>query len=252
MDSLDRFLSFHIEKVTADRRIPIDLDAVSAAIGAVVEEREMIPEAAMHVRDGIFHIYVQSNFKDLPGNALRRRFSWAHEIGHTLFFEQRDGELKARADAPCGDALELACHRAASMILIPAKAMRAALQNQRLDGAIRIRELADRFEVSIEVMLRRLNEFSQFESGWAPVLTRRIGPNLAIEFAVYPPWLKPYLVIPKRGVEFSSWFRATEQSNRILRKQVGEVTVEASPVEVTKSLIIFELRLQSGIVCRIP
>ena len=190
MDSLDKFLGFHIDKITADRRIPIDLGAVSADIGAVVQEREMIPEAAMQPRDGRFYIYVQSNFKDLPGSALRRRFSWAHEIGHTLFFEARDGELKARTDAPRGDALESACHRASSMILIPAKALRAELQNQELDGAARISELADRFEVSIEVMLRRLNEFSLFENGWAPVLTRRIGRNLAVEFAAYPLWLK--------------------------------------------------------------
>ena len=94
-------------------------------------------------------------------------------------------------------------------------------------------------------MLRRLNEFSLFENGWAPVLTRRIGRNLAVEFAAYPLWLKPYLASPKRGVVFSSWFRATEQSNRILRKHIGDVTVEASPVEVANSLIIFELRLQS-------
>ena len=246
MDSLDKFLGFHIDKITANRGIPIDLEAVSADIGAVVEEREMIPEAAMHPRERRFYIYIQSNFKDLPGNALRRRFSWAHEIGHTLFFEQRDGELKARADAPRGDALESACHRAASMILIPGKALRAELQNQKLDGAARIRELADRFEVSVEVMLRRLNEFSLLKDGWAPVLTRRIGRNLTVEFAACPIWLKPYLAIPKRGVEFSSWFRATEQSNRILRKQIGDATVEASPVDVTNSLVIFELRLQTS------
>jgi hypothetical protein len=248
VDSLDKFLGHHIDRLTADHPVPIDLGAVCTEIGAVVEEREMIPEAAMQPRDGRFHIYVQSNFKDLPGGALRRRFSWAHEIGHTLFYEQRDGELKARPDAPRGDALEAACHRAASMILIPAKALRAELQNQPLAGATQISSLAERFEVSIEVMVRRLDEFGVFENGWTAVLTRRIGRNLAIEFAAYTVWLKPYLSLPKRGVEFSLWFGATGRLDRILEKRVGDVAIKASPVEVSTSLVIFELRVHDLLV----
>jgi hypothetical protein len=111
--ALDKFLEFQIDKITTGRPLPIDLDVLSADIGLVVEERGMIPEAAMQALDGRLHIYIQSNFKDLTGSTLRRRFSHAHEIGHTLFYEQRDGELKARRDSPRGDALETACHKAA-------------------------------------------------------------------------------------------------------------------------------------------
>jgi IrrE N-terminal-like domain len=210
-----------------------------------VEEREMIPEAAMQPRDGRFYIYVQSNFKDQAGSAYRRRFSLAHEIGHTLFFEQRGGELKARADAPRGDALEAACHRAASMILVPAKTLRAELQRQPVESTAQIDRLAARFAVSVEVMLRRLHDSDAFVHGWAPVLTRRTGPGLVIEYGAYPVWLKPYSDAPKRGVEFSTWFRATEQEEGVLKKRVGEVMIEASPVNVTSSLVIFELRMHS-------
>lgn len=241
MDRLDHFLSFYIDKMTEGSCVPIDLATVCGKIGAVVEEREMIPEAAMQPRDGRFHIYLQSNFKDLPGTTRRRRFTWAHEIGHTLFFEQRDGELKPRADAPRGDKLESACHRAASMILVPTNQLKVELRSEKVDGAARIVELADHFDVSVEVMTRRLNELSLFQR-WAPVLTRRIGQSLEIQFAARPSWIGQHLTVPKRGMEFVAWFSATNESNRVLKRQNGKVTIEATPIEVSASLIIFELR----------
>ena len=157
MDSLDSFLNFHVEKIMSDRSVPIDLMAVSAAVGVVVEEREMIPEAAMQAKGKQLFIYLQSNFIDLPGMALRRRFSLVHEIGHTLFYEEHDGELKPRKDAPRGESLEAACHKAASMILVPGKALKAELREHPPSNSAAIVELASRFEVSIEVMVRRLN-----------------------------------------------------------------------------------------------
>lgn len=244
MDSLNTFLNHYIDKLTDGRPFPIDLASLSNDIGVIVEEREMIPEAAMQPRGGRFHIYVQRNFLDLPGMRLRRRFSWAHEIGHTLFYEMRDGQLKARRDAPRANALEAACHKAASMILVPTRALRAQLQNHPLDGAAQIARLAERFDVSIEVMVRRLNEFGVFEDGWAAVLTRRINGAPTIQYASYPSWLQSYLRTPKRGGQFSSWFSATEQSDGVLRKRFGDISVEAVPVELTTSLVLFELRVR--------
>lgn len=198
----------------------------------------------MEPRGGRFHIYLQSNFKDLRGNVSRRRFSWAHEIAHTLFFEHRNGDLKPRRDAPRGEALEAACHRAASMILVPPKALTGELHGQKLDSAARVGQLAERFAVSPEVMLRRLNDLSLLEETWTPVLTRQQGPELIVDFAGYPVWLKPYLSIPKRGESFSAWFRATRETNGVLQKQIGDICIQASPIEITRSLTVFELRLQ--------
>ena len=245
MDSLDKFLEFRIEKLTSDQGIPIDLAAICTQIGAVVEEREMIPEAAMQVTDGQFRIYLQSNFREMPGLSLRRRFSLAHELGHTLFYERQDGELKPRKDAPRGDSLEDACHQAASMILVPSKALKPELRQQPPASAAAIVEFASRFDVSIEVMLRRLNECGVFEHGWAPILARRSGDAVAIEYAVYPPWVKSHFSAPKRGVTFNGWFRGIEQADGILRKETQDGILEALPVKVTGSLVIFELRILS-------
>ncbi len=244
MDSLDKFLEFRTEKITSDQAIPVDLASVCAQVGAVVEEREMIPEAAMQVTDGLFRIYLQSNFIEAQGSKMRRRFSLAHELGHTLFYEQQDGELKPRRDTPRGDSLEAACHKAASMILVPSKMLKSELRIQPPTNANSVVELANRFDVSTEVMLRRLNEFGVFEHGWTPVLTRRSGGSLAIEYAAYPPWLKSHLNPPSRGTSFSGWFRGSEQPDGAFVKETHVGVLEASPVKVTGSSIIFELRMQ--------
>ena len=175
----------------------------------------------------------------------RRRFSLAHELGHTLFYERQDGELKPRKDAPRGDSLEDACHQAASMILVPSKALKPELRQQPPASAAAIVEFASRFDVSIEVMLRRLNECGVFEHGWAPILARRSGDAVAIEYAVYPPWVKSHFSAPKRGVTFNGWFRGIEQADGILRKETQDGILEALPVKVTGSLVIFELRILS-------
>jgi hypothetical protein len=246
LDSLDKFLEFRINQIIADQNIPIDLAAVCAQIGAVIEEREMVPEAAMQVTPGLFRIYIQSNFAESPGWALRRRFSLAHELGHTLFYERQNGELRPRKDAPRGDGLEAACHQAASMILVPSKVLKVELKNQQPASANDIIMLAHRFEVSTEVMLRRLNQFAVFEHGWTLVLARRRSiDTLAIEYAVHPPWLQVHLSVPTRGTSFNQWFRGIEQADGVLVKETTAGILKASPLKLTGSLVIFEIRIQS-------
>src|SRR4051812_3098828 len=101
-------------------RLPIDLYELAPLCGVLaIEEREMIPEAVIHTDGTGFRISLQSNFIGLHNCRLRRRFSLAHEIAHTFFYEVRDGRLKPIRRAPVGDRLEAACHEAASLLLIP-------------------------------------------------------------------------------------------------------------------------------------
>jgi hypothetical protein len=176
---------------------------------------------------------------------MRRRFSLAHELGHTLFYEMQNGEMKPRRDTPRGDSLEAACHKAASMILVPSKVLKPALKKQLPAKAKDVVDLADRFKVSTEVMLRRLTEFGVFEHGWAPVLTRRSGGTLEIEYAAYPPWLKPYLNVPSRGASFNGWFRGSQQQDGSIEKETHAGVLKASPVKLTAFSTLFELRMQS-------
>ena len=245
MKSLDKFLEFHIGKMTAGRPVPIDLDTLSSDIGAIVEAREMIPEAVMQAAGGRFYIYLQSNFRDLPGTATRRRFTLAHEIGHTLFYEQRDGDLKPRKDSPRGEGLEFACHKAASMILVPSKSLQAELRQREITDADGIVSLARGFDVSVEVMARRLHDLHAFENGWMPVLTRLSGGIPLIEFAAYTHWLIPHIVAPEKGIAFPDWFRGVQQPDGVLKKRVSGGRLDAVRREITGSLVIFELRLHN-------
>lgn len=245
MKSLDKFLEFQVDKITADRPIPIDLHALSDDIGIIVEEREMIPEAVMEPVDGRFHVYLQSNFKEFAGAETRRRFSLAHEIGHTLFYELREGELKPRKDSPRGEELEFACHKAASMILVPNKVLKGHMRQHGVNSGEDMIDLARNFKVSIEVMVRRLHELRAFENNWTPVLVRDHKGTLLIEYAAYPHWLIPHIVAPDIGVPFSNWFRGNRQVDGTLLRRVNGGCLKAIRKDVTGSLMIFELHLRT-------
>lgn len=103
-------------------------------------------------------------------------------------------------------------------------------------------DLAARFQVSVEVMLRRLAEVGEFKLDWAPVLVRRQAHGFEIEHAVYPPWLKVHLPPPKRGTNFSEWFRPSETADRILKRQLDEGCLEAKFLPISGSKAIYELR----------
>jgi IrrE N-terminal-like domain len=138
---------------------------------------------------------------------LRRRFSIAHEIVHTFFYEMRGGCLKPKRQVPRGNRLEGACHKGAALLLVPDRFLPGELQGPGPIGARRIVDLAGKFQVSIEVMLRRLDQLEVFESHRvAPVLVRGFGSEAEIEFSVYPTWLRLFLSKPRRGVGLSSWF----------------------------------------------
>ncbi len=205
----------------------------------------MIPEAVMQVAGGRFQIFLQSNFRDTPGARLRQRFSLAHELGHTLFYDRENGEIRPRKDSPRGDNLEHACHKAASMILIPSKVLNQELKRHPPADAGSVVKLANRFEVSMEVMLRRLHDVGVFDQDWVPVLARQQKSGLTVEYGPYPPWLRSQLTQPSRGASFNDWFRGSEQPDGTFARKAGDRLLEATPLKVSGSLLIFEVRLRS-------
>ena len=256
MDSLDSFLSHRVEQLVAGQSAPIDLEAIAPKCGVLsVEEREMIPEAVMTPEGSGFRIYVQNNFRELPGAGLRRRFSLAHEIAHTFFFEERDGTRKPLRDAPRGDRLEAACHQGAGLLLVPNGLLRRELQTApRPLGATCLLGLAQHFDVSVEVIMRRVNSVGAFEGQFAPVLLRQ-APNavFAIEYAVYPAWLKALLPSPRRGLDFMKWFgvRNGRHGDRDVAPGIEDCWTKETPqgllvaraIDITASLRIAELQI---------
>lgn len=106
---------------------------------------------------------------------VRRRYSVAHEIGHTLFPDYHDalskaGRLWRRADDE--SQFERLCQAAASEILMPADAFRAALERRGL-SVVGLIDAATEFEASTEAAARRIAEVA--DSPVAAILLRPLG-----------------------------------------------------------------------------
>jgi len=253
---LDSVVVRRIEQLVAGLEPPVDLHRLAEQARVLaVEECEMIPEAVIAHEAGGFRIYLQSNFKDLPGAVVRRRFSLAHEIAHTLFFEDRDGEMKPRMGAPTGERLEASCNQAAGLILVPAGLLNRELRDfVRPWGAECLGRLSERFGVSVEVLLRRLNTLESYSDRFAPVLLRcQPTGQFAIEYAVSAPWLKVILTQPQRGQDFLEWFYKSRSAGEDCvphvprdppwERRTSLGLLVATPVDLTASLRIVELRL---------
>jgi hypothetical protein len=193
----------------SSRVLPINLGVLVDCVGNIeLEEREMIPEAAMEPTGSHFRLYLRSNFKERPGQRLRQRFSLAHELAHTFFYEIRDGGLKPIRGAPRGLDMETACHETASRILAPDRLLMQEIgQDLRLFGEDVLR-LAATFDVSLEVILRRLRNHTSVQDGGPCFALCRRG---KLEYAMYPPWLATVLGKPAES-SVQSWFRSSEVS----------------------------------------
>lgn len=257
MNSLNQFLSYRLEKVLAASQMsapPVDLHEVAKASGVLsVDDCEMIPEAVICVDGHGFRIRLQSNFAGIAGTRLRQRFSFAHEIAHTFFYELRNGQMQPIPKAPKGDKLESACHEAAAMILVPDGLLTKELRARRseIDSPF-IVQLAEAFDVSLEVMLRRLVQVRAFDSTYlAFALVRRdANSGEKIEFTVHPPWLKAILTKPVRGTEFLAWFFST-RSPHAASTPDGQVSrrlecgqLKARALDVRNTLRLYEIRIE--------
>jgi len=221
----------------------------------------MIPEAVLKPESKGFRIFLQSNFANAPGMRLRRRFSLAHEIAHTLFYELRDGSPSPVRGAPRSDRLESACHQGAGLLLVPQGPLRRELS--RMDhpigpeGAV---ELARKFDVSLVVMLRRLDQAGTFDSARNALVLARTSErgHATIEFAPYPPWLKVLLPNPRPGTEIEAWLRnyvgsgcnaggyARTPLDQGFESQTALGLLRASRFDVTRSQCIFRLGIDES------
>ncbi len=172
IDSMTDYLLASAGKV---KRIepPVDLfDLARIQRVTAVDLRPMLPTGGLSCRSSGFVIYVQDLARsepsevavarpitDRPRMTTRQRFTMAHELGHTLLFQTSDPP-QPRAGSPKGAKLEALCHRAARRILMPPKLVAAEIAKRpRLDTR-NIRDLAQLFDVSVEVVLRRCDELT--------------------------------------------------------------------------------------------
>lgn len=175
-----------------------------------VEPRPMVPEGVLVAVQGGFRIYFQSNFESQRGMRLRQRFTIAHELAHTFYYDSNDEVPKPVKKSPTGDRLELLCHIGASQILMPDSLVNKLVQERgEPTSAEYIIDLAATFEVSSEVAIRRLHELRLIpEENFAAILVyTAAGGQQTIRAACFGPSLLCYADMPKQGSDFTDWVR---------------------------------------------
>jgi hypothetical protein len=161
---------------TISNSLPVDLNRI-AATRAVrrIEFTPLLTHGGLAVRNDGFIIYVRCNngesadltarfAKDGTGVSLptavarRARFTIAHEIAHTFFYDVRRMPPRPKTqvnDDASATKLELACNQIAGLILIPETALQRRLANFDVVSPDELRMLANAAVVSAQAVIYR-------------------------------------------------------------------------------------------------
>jgi IrrE N-terminal-like domain len=142
-----------------------------------VDFRPLLVDAMLTTHPQGFRILFNSNgenaaelrkrFEDeSPDHLLapRLRFSLAHELAHTLFYDLSDyapivsKRFRSGGGRTSLENLERTCNKLASHLLLPTPMLKTAIRNMKSITPAAILELAERAGVSVEVLIRRLDE----------------------------------------------------------------------------------------------
>lgn len=235
---------------------PVDLDLVAASCRVLrIERRRMIPEGVLEVGEGGFFIYLQDNFDATPGFKRRQRFTLAHEIAHTLFYDSSQGKPTLIAGAPRGERLERLCHSGAGQILIPESLLlREAELRHGVGTGEDVFDIAELFDVSTEVLVRRLHSLHTAARGDFAVLVvgTESGEIQTIKAACFQPWLNCIVKPPKYGDDYQEWLRplrSTEESSESpgnWKRSTSVGTITARTCRRFRSSFLLDLRLTPG------
>ena len=197
---------------------PIDLFAL-AHLQRVrkIHLRPMVGEGATYSVNGGFEIALRDNARDeiirldlddprRPPLALRQRFTLAHEIAHTLYYDLTSSRPVLMDHSPRGDTLEAFCNRAAGVFLLPDALLRDDLKETTvsLDS---IRWLSSRYRASTAAVIRRIDDLNVGKTAdHAVVYAQRRADEVDIVAAFVPPFLQVVLPRPKPYVtKLGSW-----------------------------------------------
>lgn len=162
----------------AKRQFPVLLrPLVESRRVTSIEFRPLLVDAMLTTHPKGFRIFLnsgghspaelQERYRKESNNVMmpsRLRFSVAHELAHTFFYDFSEAKPKiAKQFTPGGkrtalENLERSCNRLASHLLLPTPILRDEFLRLKAINPRSISELADRAGVSLEALLRRLNE----------------------------------------------------------------------------------------------
>lgn len=204
----------------------------------------MIPEGVLKVVDDGFEVFLQDNFGDQRGAATRQRFTLAHELIHTFYYDRSTRPPRPLQGTPEDGKLELLCNAGAGQLLVPTFLLKKQAGERIISHASEILELAYKFNVSPEVIVRRLHDFPAIlESSFAVALIDfSDAAKPIIQAACNTDWLRAEFPAPRFGTNFFQWIRPLWDSSK------GEI-----PSEWTQSTTIGSINARTDTrygVCR--
>lgn len=167
----------------AGNAFPTRLGPIAAArLVRRIEFKPLLIDGGLAVHDNGFVIYVKSEpgeaedftarfLEDetgtsLPSRTVRRaRFTIAHEIAHTLFYDLREKppRLKIKLDDEASfTGLELTCNEVAGVLLLPEPVLQREYSETEFARPEDIRRLADKALVSSQTVIRRFQQLRRF------------------------------------------------------------------------------------------
>jgi len=182
--------------------------------------RPMVGEGATYAVNGGFEIAVRDRIRDevirldlddprRPPLEARQRFTLAHEIAHTLYYDLNKQRPVLINDSPRGDMLEAFCNRAAGMFLLPDALLRADLAGRPVSLEA-LRWLSRRYRASSSAVIRRIDELGIVKpEDHAIIYTERRADEVEIVAAFVPPPLQVVLPRPKPYItKLRTWGRS--------------------------------------------
>jgi hypothetical protein len=152
----------------------------------MIDIRPMIPSGGLASRDDGFIVYIRDLRLENPNQHVikegeeppvlspRQRFTLAHELVHTFFFDSESPPAEV-AGCPHGSALEQLCQYGARHVLLPDVLMEKVLAQFKPITADFVCAISDQCTVSPEVVLRRLADSGTVEYASPSLLMARIG-----------------------------------------------------------------------------
>jgi hypothetical protein len=199
------------------REAPVDLVRVALRQGIhTLRFRPMRHDGSISAEGGGFRVDLRSRLtreahlgnEPAPLLDVRQRFTLAHEIVHTMFPEGGQAGSAGSPKPVRGRQLEILCQFGAGHIVVPEQALRRSVDKRLIVGSSsQVSALSGKFQVSPEVMLRRLSEHEDLIQGDCGVvlLERQQGSEALVLAGVWSPSLIRYLAKPKPYSAFSAW-----------------------------------------------
>lgn len=239
-----RRVEYVLGKVCGDR-LPVNLIPVAKFQRVLkIELLPMMVEGCTKPVRGGFEIFIQNDVSipisvnsedDVSSLKPRQRFTFAHEIIHTFFYDWDRDPPKQSKHSPKSDALEKLCNYGAGHLLLPTRLLKKRIEGKNPATHRFVLSLAKEFGLSTEVIIRQLNEIDfQGKTNRALLLLNFDDSFSGASITAYcfHPSLLPYLNKPQVSLNLKDWSPIFGEVEEFLTEPAWEHHLERGKCEL--------------------